>query len=122
MSDILVVDDNEGIRDTLSDIITSRTNRVCDTAIDGRDAIRKASVANYKLIIMDIHMPYIDGIEAYKRILDDKPNTTIILMTADELLNGQARATHDVPIIRKPINIPALLRFINDSTMKDSRS
>lgn len=67
MKKILVVDDEQGLRESLKEYLGFSGYEV-DTAYDGMDAITKAKSNDYDLIIMDIMMPRMDGISAVKEI------------------------------------------------------
>ena len=68
----------------------------CDIASDGAQAIEKSLKTKYDLILMDIHMPVMDGLEATQNIRTnpDNPNqmTTIIALTAVALQEEKKRA------------------------------
>jgi len=77
---ILIADDYEFNRKLLKDLL-KEYNLELDFAKDGEEAIKKALENDYDLILMDISMPKIDGIEAAKIIKKEK-NTPIVAMTA----------------------------------------
>ncbi|TAF67372.1 MAG: response regulator [Cytophagales bacterium] len=79
---ILVVDDNNINRKVAHNILTKIGCQV-DTAASGKEAIEKISQQNYQLILMDIQMPEMDGIETTQAIKAlDKQTPPIIAMTA----------------------------------------
>ena len=79
---ILIVDDNDIARNLLMEAIASRADwQVCGVAIDGQDAIQKAVSLNPDLIVMDMAMPVLDGLQAAKEILKTLPALPIILNT-----------------------------------------
>ncbi|WP_156169062.1 tetratricopeptide repeat-containing hybrid sensor histidine kinase/response regulator [Kordia jejudonensis] len=80
---ILVVDDNKINRVVTKRILKSKGYQ-CDVAEDGSEAIEKVQNNTYDLILMDINMPKIDGIEATKQIRQQKINIPIIALTAVE--------------------------------------
>jgi len=108
---ILVVDDDAGIRETLSDIINDHTKRVCAVAQDGFEAITKTMSHHYDLILMDIRMPGISGVDAYKRMISNDPDLHIILMTAGS--TDVIDTFYHVIVLSKPIDIPYLLHIID---------
>jgi chemosensory pili system protein ChpA (sensor histidine kinase/response regulator) len=80
---ILLVDDSLSIRKFVSRMLESAGYRV-DTAVDGEDGLRKASVKNYRLIITDLEMPKLNGYEVIQG-LRSRPQTLqtpIIVMTS----------------------------------------
>ena len=92
---ILIVDDNAVNRMVAQSMIDpSRFNT--DTAEDGKEAYEKSCGGNYDLILMDISMPIMDGIESTKAIrsFEDKnnlPRTPIIALTAHAMRDDQER-------------------------------
>jgi CheY-like chemotaxis protein len=81
---ILLVDDNPDIRETLREIIEENPAwRICGEAAEGRTAISQARKLRPDLIILDYHMPELDGVEAAQRILQQSPQTPIVFFTAE---------------------------------------
>ena len=84
---ILIVDDLAQIRKLIRDFLEAETEfRVCGEATDGYDAIEKAQDLKPDLIILDVSMPRMSGIEAAPRLKQILPNTPIILFTFHENL------------------------------------
>ena len=69
MSKILVVDDERSIRNTLKDILEYEKYEV-DLAEDGIKALDKVKTANYDIILCDIKMPGMDGIEVLEKMME----------------------------------------------------
>ncbi|MEM6717825.1 MAG: response regulator [Bacteroidota bacterium] len=80
---ILIVDDNK-INRVVTKRILQNKGFQCDVAEDGMDAIETLKENNYDLILMDINMPRIDGVETTKRIRKTDQKTPIIALTAVE--------------------------------------
>ena len=78
---ILVVEDNK-INQMITRKILEKNEVICDVADDGSVAIEKVKYNNYDLILMDIHMPGISGIEATKEIRKVNEHIPIIALTA----------------------------------------
>lgn len=77
---ILVVDDEERIRRLLK-MYLEREDYTIDEAENGEEALRKATAEDYDLILLDIMMPGMDGIEVCKQLREQKA-TPIIMLTA----------------------------------------
>jgi DNA-binding NarL/FixJ family response regulator len=78
---ILVVDDNESVRKALSRLLTVEDCVVCGEAVDGWDAIEAARRLKPDLIIMDLSMPGMSGMDAAREIRREFQNLSIMLMT-----------------------------------------
>lgn len=87
---ILVVDDLAQIRKLIRDLLEAETEfRVCGEATDGYDAIDKAQNLKPDLIILDVSMPRMSGIDAAPKLKKLLPQTPIILFTFHEgLMRG----------------------------------
>ncbi len=81
MKTILVVDDDEPIRNLLTEELTEDGYRVI-TASNARDALKLVENEPLDLVILDIRMPGMDGLEALPRILGLKEGLPVILNTA----------------------------------------
>ena len=88
---ILVVDDHEVVRRGVRSLLGLRDDvTVCGEAVDGRDAIRKAQELNPDVIVMDISMPHLNGLEATRDIVRILPRAKIIILSQ-----------HDIPEMMK---------------------
>lgn len=81
---VLLVDDNE-VNRNLAKVHFDKLGCNCSFAVDGLDATKQAIGNEYDIIFMDIQMPKIDGIEATKMILAEKPESKIVGMSAHVL-------------------------------------
>jgi len=86
---VLLVDDFAAWRKYVRSVLQERENfDVVGEAADGEEAIEKATELQPDLILMDVAMPKMNGIEAAKRIRDSAPNSKILFLsveTSDEL-------------------------------------
>jgi len=80
MAKILVVDDEASIRKTLREILEFEKYDV-DEAIDGLDCMVKLKKNNYDVVIMDIKMPKMDGMEALERVSLLASDTPVIMIS-----------------------------------------
>lgn len=77
---ILLVDDDKFIRDSFSERLKKNKYEVI-SAKDGEEAIDKIAVSNFDVVITDIRMPKVNGIEVLKFTKKNKPKTKVIVMS-----------------------------------------
>src|ERR1700722_8795976 len=78
---VLVVDDSPSIRYRICEICSLHDFEVCAEAVNGADAIEKAQKWQPELIILDLSMPVMNGLEAAPQLKQILPNTPIIMFT-----------------------------------------
>ncbi len=89
---ILIVDDQASIRKALRSLLSREPIfQLCGEAENGNEAVEKALELAPQIILMDISMPGLDGLEATRRILRALPSTEILVFTQHEPLQA-ARA------------------------------
>ena len=103
---ILVVDDDGGTRNLLRKFLTREGYEVVE-ATNGEEAVELAGIESPQVILMDINMPVVDGIEACKRLkVNDKTRLTPILMiTALEDNKEEAVRAGAEDFVSKPFNL-----------------
>jgi putative two-component system response regulator len=78
---ILVVDDEEGIRRLIARVL-ERHGFECETAANGRDACDRLAREAFDLVLTDVDMPLMSGIELVEHIVHNYPNTATVMVTA----------------------------------------
>lgn len=78
---VLIVDDEEGIRNSLAAYLKLEGYKV-STAEDGEEAIKKVRESKHNIVLLDINMPVMDGIETLKAIKAVDFSTQVIMITA----------------------------------------
>lgn len=79
MSAILVVDDDEAIRDTLYDLLSEQY--VCQTAETAEKAFARLEADVYDVVLTDISMPGVSGLELLGRVRQEYPDTPVIIIS-----------------------------------------
>jgi DNA-binding NarL/FixJ family response regulator len=96
MTRVLIVDDHAAIRRGVQSILQSAPEwEFCGEADNGREAVRMAEELKPEVIIMDVSMPVLNGLEATRLIRDSLPATKILLLTlhsSAELVRSAFRA------------------------------
>jgi two-component system response regulator PilR (NtrC family) len=119
MERILVVDDDRGMQDVL-DIMLSRAGYKVATADDGAAALDIIGKKKFDLVITDLKMPRVDGIELLKGIKETAPGTAVILLTAfasgETALAAMREGAYDY--VEKNFNVEDLLAIVRDALEK----
>lgn len=106
---ILVVDDDRFVRGGLMEILTIKGHEV-DTAEDGFEALTQIEKMDFDLILLDLILPGISGVETLSRIMRTKPLANVIAMTAysEQTVVAKAISEGAKQCLIKPIDIELL--------------
>jgi two-component system, OmpR family, response regulator MprA len=85
---ILVVDDEPAVQTALSRALTLERYDVAQ-AIDGLEALQRMSDAAYEVVILDVSMPRMDGLEVCRRLRDGGDRTPVLMLTAREQVDDR---------------------------------
>lgn len=119
MSKILVIDDEKAIRNTLKEILEFE-NHTVDLAEDGVVGIEMFSNGGYDIVLCDIKMPQMDGIEVLDRLQEQSSDTPVIMISGhgniDTAVEAIKKGAYD--FIEKPLDLNRLLITIRNATDK----
>jgi two-component system response regulator HydG len=117
--DILIVDDDVDMAETLSDILIALGIQV-EIAHDGCAAIEKTKAKMFDIVLMDIKMPNMNGVESYKKIKQIRPQTTVVLMTAFAAQDLVAEALKEgaYGVWYKPVEIHRIVELVENTPKK----
>jgi DNA-binding NarL/FixJ family response regulator len=88
---ILIADDSATARKAIRAYLNQRNFEVCGEAIDGVDALEKATELEPALVLLDLRMPRMNGVEVASLLRGRMPNVRIVLLTLyDEVLSCQS--------------------------------
>ena len=120
---ILVVDDESGMRLTLGGIFRRRGYEVA-MAEDGYQAIEEVKKSDIDVILIDIRMPGMDGVETFIKIKEIQPNIAVFMMTAFAVDERIKKAVEEGArgIVYKPFDVEQILSMIGACSPKPSPS
>ncbi len=115
---VLIVDDEENIRFTLSQTLASLPAEV-ETAADGEQALAKVEQRPFSLILLDLRMPGMDGMDVLRRLAELRPEIPVLIITAHGSISSAVEAMKlgAVEFLQKPFTpdeIRAQVRRILD--------
>jgi CheY-like chemotaxis protein len=110
---ILVVDDEESMRITLAANLELEGHEVVE-ASSGEEALRLVREQPVDVVLTDIRMPGLNGVELYRHIRRERPGLPVVLMTAfaEESLVEDALAEGVFTVLHKPFDVAHLLRTL----------
>ncbi len=116
---ILIIDDEKSIRSVLRDILTNGGYKV-DEAADGEEGLAKFSNSNFDVVICDIKMPKMDGIEFLLKAFDINSDTPIIILSGHGNIETAVEAVKKgaFDFISKPPDLNRLLITIRNALDK----
>ena len=113
---ILVADDNENLCANLKDVLSAKDYCV-STAFDGDEAIEKVREANFDIILLDMKMPPLNGLETYLSIREIRPEVVVIIITGySEEMGGvieDALKKSVYTCLEKPVNMNKLISLLH---------
>jgi len=113
---ILVIDDEMAIRHSLREILEYEKYEV-DEATDGEDGLRKIGQKDYDLVLCDIKMPRVDGMEVLQKIKQQETSPTFIMISAHGTIDIAVEATKigAFDFIQKPPDLNRLLLSVKNA-------
>jgi two-component system, NtrC family, nitrogen regulation response regulator NtrX len=121
MASILIIDDEKAIRKTLSEILSFEDYKV-DEACDGEEGLKKFKETNYDVVLCDIKMPRIDGLEFLQKAVEANSDVPIIMISGhgniETAVEAVKKGAYD--FIQKPPDLNRLLITIRNAMERNS--
>ena len=121
MADILIIDDEKAIRKTLTEILSFEGYKI-DEAADGEEGLKKFKEKTFDLVLCDIKMPKLDGIEFLQKAGEINPDVPIIMISGhgniETAVDAVKKGAYDY--ISKPPDLNRLLITIRNAMDKSS--
>lgn len=121
MAEILIIDDEKAIRKTLSEILSFEGYKV-EEAADGEEGLKKFKEKSYDLVLCDIKMPKLDGIEFLQKAGESNPDVPIIMISGhgniETAVEAVKKGAYDY--ISKPPDLNRLLITIRNAMDKSN--
>ena len=117
---VLIVDDESELRKSVSSILKSSLPDFdfdIDEAETGTTALSKVMAQDYDLVLMDVKMPEMDGLEALSKIKEHNPKTLVVLMTAHGNLQDAILSIKEgaYDYLEKPVNKERLVNIVRQA-------
>lgn len=112
---VLVVDDDTGLRLSVKSTLLNTNRFTIDEAIDGVEAIERIKASRYDLVILDVDMPRMNGLQTLQAIKDHDPSIIVLIMTAYANIDDAVKAVKDgaYNYLSKPIKGDDLVLLVD---------
>ena len=112
---VLVVDDDQGLRFSVRETLAQTGSFAVEEAVDGMEAIEKVRASRFDLVLLDVDMPRLNGLEALKLIKEHDPSIVVLIMTAYATINDAVSAVKEgaYNYVSKPVNGDDLIKLVD---------
>ena len=120
---ILLVDDKKDILDTMGEILEVCHNHTVQGASSGKEALKWFRKRKYDLVVVDLGLPIMNGVEVIARMRKVRPKTTIAVLTGipcDDNIREKLKNLDVHQIFSKPKGIQELLLYVKKHAAKIS--
>jgi two-component system response regulator AtoC len=119
VASVLIVDDEPGIRSFLSEALADEGYEIGEAA-DGALAIHELRARAFHLVITDLKMPGVDGMQLLAHVREQHPDTEVIVLTAHGSVESAVRAMKlgAFDYLEKPLSSPAELRLLVERALE----
>ncbi len=113
MVELGIADDEPEIVRLFKIMLGSKGYPIAYTALNGVEAVEMHRARPADIVIIDYNMPYMDGVEAARTILEEFPDTRIFLMTCGEDIMDLLIGLRDVRILKKPFPLRSIIEMLD---------
>src|SRR5215204_2208041 len=121
MSNILIIDDEKAIRKTLTEILSFEGYDIVEAA-DGEEGLRQFKEKAYDVVLCDIKMPKVDGIDFLQKAIESNPDVPIIMISGhgniETAVEAVKKGAYD--FIQKPPDLNRLLITIRNAMERNT--
>jgi EAL domain-containing protein (putative c-di-GMP-specific phosphodiesterase class I)/CheY-like chemotaxis protein len=117
---VLVADDHPSIRENLRALLEAEPDLdVIEVAKNGHDALRKALDLDPDVLVVDVEMPYLDGVDIAKRLRRERPSIRVVAYTADSAACDLALRAGARACVTKDAASSVLLQAVRDAIVSE---
>ncbi len=113
---ILLIDDEEDFLSTMAERMEARNMHV-STASSAKDGLQKVLDGSYDVVVLDLQMPEMDGIETLRRLKEKRPDVQVILLTGHATVQKgiEAMKLGALDLLEKPTDLKVLAEKIKSA-------
>lgn len=118
---ILIVDDEKNIRMTVTQALEGMDVET-DTAVNGEEALAKLKDGDFSLVLLDLRMPGIDGMQVLEKLSKERPDVKIIIVTAHGTIDSavEAMKVGALDFIQKPFTPKEIRELVSKFIQEES--
>ncbi|MGI0056962.1 MAG: response regulator [Nitrosarchaeum sp.] len=117
MARVMIADDSNAIRMVLKDVLKIGHHELVAEAANGMEAVERFNATNPDLLLLDLAMPKLDGLDVVKQIIATNPNAKIVMITATDNLKTMQDCLKAgaLAYVLKPFDFDQVLKIISKS-------
>jgi FixJ family two-component response regulator len=119
---ILIVDDEKNIRLTLA-MALEKLNVPVEAAVNGEEALQKLAAKSYPVMLLDLRLPGIDGMEVLKKVQEIRPEVKVVVITAYGSIEAavEAMKVGAVDFLQKPFDAEDVRQLVSSLLDKEAQ-
>lgn len=119
---VLVIDDDDSVRESLRNYLEDHDYLICE-ATNGRQGLDRFTTETPDVVLVDLRMPELDGLQVLEKIATDAPDTPVIVISATGLIADAVEAMHlgTWDYLLKPVTDLAIVRHSITKALERAR-